>query len=113
MCIFIGHEKERHASGGWKEDPKQRYYAYLILKEGKLKNADSFTNGNAMRDDMQNRRGVLLGAVDLLYMPDEKLSDDDKVSTNIDTVAMTGERDDNSAVDVWPSYSIDAWPAMN
>lgn len=56
---------------------------------------------------MRNKCKVFLGDVNPLSMSDKKEGAHDNVPGNTIVVHMAEERDDNSAVGVWPSYSID------
>lgn len=57
---------------------------------------------------MRNKRGVLLGDGDSLYMSDEKDRADEHVSMNTISVMMTERADKIRAMDVCWDYSADA-----
>lgn len=54
----------------------------------------------------KNKCEIFLYDVDLLYISDVSKGNDDNVSKNTITLQMAGERDEYSATNVWPDYSI-------
>lgn len=56
---------------------------------------------------MQNKHEGSLGDVGPLQMSGEKKGAIDNSSRNTTTMEMTGKEDENRAVDLCPSYSID------
>lgn len=57
---------------------------------------------------VQNKHKVLSGDADPLYLCAQKKNADESMTMNTATVDMTGERDENVAIDVWSGYSVDA-----
>lgn len=73
-----------------------------------LKDAVAVVYGDSMVSEVQDKRLGHLDDVDRLYIPDENESDEDNVSRNTVVVEMTGERDENGAINVCPGYLVDA-----
>lgn len=85
-----------------------RYHMSLIPKNLNLKYAVWFLYGDSIQGELRNKREGISGGVDPLHMFDEKAGADDDVSRNAVRVEMTGEEHKNTALDVWPNYSMDA-----
>lgn len=107
-CVFFGHGNKQNGVGGWKENHGMRYHLYLFSEDVELKFAVAFAYGDSMQRGVQNKREDLLGDMDFLYLPDEKERADTDVSKNMSSVEMTGERDENSAMELWTKYWIGA-----
>lgn len=85
-----------------------RYHLCLILEDEGLKDAAAFAPGKSMQLGLLNKPKVLLGDMDPIYMSHERDGADNNVLGNTVTVKMTGEGDENSTMDVWLEYSIEA-----
>lgn len=58
--------------------------------------------------DVHNKREPLVGDVNPQYLSNKKKCVGDKGSKNTVSVQMTAEEDENSAIDGWPDYFINA-----
>lgn len=104
-CVFFGQRSVQHGGDGWKENHCLRYHLYSIPKHVEFKDAVGFSYVDSMQEKMQGKCVVLLSFEYPLYMSDEKGGADNSLSSNTNTVDMTGDGDKNSATDVWPDHS--------
>lgn len=82
------------------------YHLYLICDDIEMKDTSAYTN--SMQRSVYDQREVHPGDVGTSYMLVEKEGADDDMSRNTVTVEMIEEVDENSTLDVWSDYSVNA-----
>lgn len=83
-----------------------RCHLYLVLKNMDLKDVAAFLYGDSIQRDIQYKCQASLGGVDPLYLSNEKVGVNNKMSTDKVAVQMTREEDENGTVDQRPDYLI-------
>lgn len=81
---------------------------YLIFRDIDPKDAVASAYDCSMQYNVQNKCKFVLGDMDSLCMSDEKKVADDSLPSNIIILKMSGESDENNAMDQWPDYSLNA-----
>lgn len=80
----------------------------MIPEDVELRDAILFVYEEAMQCNVLDKGEVLLRGVELLCIPDEKVGAPGNLSRNMVTVKMTEEVNENSGIDIRPSYWKDA-----
>lgn len=100
--VLLGHGNVQYASGGLKGIHKLRYYLYMISEDMDLKDTMTSAYSDLMQRDLRNEQNFFLSDVDPLCISDEKDGADNTMCGNTSKVQMTGESDENSAMNLWP-----------
>lgn len=106
--VRLEHGSVQYVGDGRKANHGVRNPVHRILEDMDLKDVVAFSYNNSKQIDVRNKRKVLLGNVNPLYLSDENENADDSMSKTKDTANMTEEGDENSGLDVWPDYVIRA-----
>lgn len=102
--VCFGDRKVKHRGGGWKINHGLRYNPYQIHEDVALTGRVAFVYSDSVQHDVRDRRKVLLGDANLLYVSDEKKRAENMMSRNTATVNMLGDGDKDRAMDESPDY---------
>lgn len=97
----------QHVGCGRKRNHGLRYHLWLIPEDTEVKDVVAYASGDSMQRELRDKREVLREDLDPRYASDEKKDAEQKLSTNSGTRQMTGDRDGNTVMYVWPEYSVD------
>lgn len=93
---------------GWKGNHPSWCHLYLVSEDVDLRDVVGFLCGDSTQREVQNKQELFVGDMDTLYSSDWNDFADDTMCRNTIIVAIMGERDVNSAIELWPYCSIDA-----
>lgn len=106
--IFFEQGSVQHTEGGWKGNRGLQFHLYLFFEILDLKRAVAFAYADSMKRILQNKRKDIIGDVDPLYLVDDNKSADYSMYSNMASVEITGDGDENSALDLESDNLIDA-----